>query len=389
VGRRAIRGSSGGGPRIAVARNRDRRAARLGLCVRVATIVGARPQFIKAAPVSQALDRAGHEELVIHTGQHYDDAMSDVFFRELPIAEPRVNLSVGSGAPGWQVAEVLTGVERALAELAPDVVLVYGDTNSTLGGALAARKACIPLAHVEAGLRSFNRNMPEEENRVLTDHASDLLLCPTPTAMTNLRSEGLAGRAVHVGDTMYDAVRAFLPVAQSKSTILEDLGLASGGFYLATIHRNYNTDDPDALRRLVETLASLEHPVVFPAHPRTRARLEEQGGAAASGERLRLIDPVSYLDMLVLQAEAALVLTDSGGMQKEALFVATPCVTLRPETEWVETVEAGWNRLAGSDPQGIRDAIAAVEVAPRSAVDVFGNGDAASRIVEELARLET
>jgi UDP-GlcNAc3NAcA epimerase len=354
--------------------------------VRVATIVGARPQFIKAAPVSQALERAGHEEIVIHTGQHYDDVMSDVFFRELPIVKPRINLAVGSGAPGWQVAEVLTGVERALGELAPDVVLVYGDTNSTLGGALAARKALIPLAHVEAGLRSFNRGMPEEENRVLTDHAADLLLCPTPTAMENLRNEGLADRAVHVGDTMYDAVLAFLPKARERSTILESLGLSEGSFFLATIHRNYNTDDPEALRRLVDTLASLEHPVVFPAHPRTRARLEELGAAESRG-RLRLVEPVSYLDMLVLESAAALLLTDSGGMQKEALFVGTPCVTLRPETEWVETVEAGWNVLAGSDPQGIREAIAKVTAAAHEPVDVFGRGDAATRIAEELARL--
>lgn len=354
--------------------------------MKVATVVGARPQFVKAAPLSQALVRAGHEEVVIHTGQHYDDLMSDVFFRELPIAPPRFNLGVGSGAPGWQVAEVLRRVEETLLEVGPEMVLVYGDTNSTLGGALAARKQRLPLAHVEAGLRSFNRDMPEEENRVLTDHCADLLFCPTPTAVANLRAEGLGSRAILVGDTMLDAVRSFLPVARQRSRILDALGVVPGDFYLATVHRNYNTDDPEALRRLVTALGSLDAPVVFPVHPRTRARLAElPGDPLAELSALRLVDPVSYLDMLVLEEAARVVVTDSGGMQKEALFVETPCVTLRPETEWVETVDAGWNLLAGSDPERISAAVASVLSAPRKAVDAFGDGDAASRIVREMA----
>ncbi len=354
--------------------------------MRVVTIVGARPQFIKGAPVSAALAAAGHEECLIHTGQHYDESMSDVFFEELPIRKPDANLGVGSGAPGWQVAEVLSRAEKILREERPDIVLVYGDTNSTLGGALAARKAGFPLAHVEAGLRSFNRDMPEEENRILTDHASDLLLCPTPTAMKNLKREGLARRALHVGDTMYDAVRQFLPIARERSHLLEELGLEPGGYFIATIHRNYNTDDPVVLGRLVGALAALDRPVVFPVHPRTRKALAIQPEGDGGPNRIRAIEPTSYLDMLLLQAEAAAVLTDSGGMQKEALFVGTPCVTLRPETEWVETVESGWNVVVGSDPDQIAEAVADLK-RPKQTPDVFGDGHAAEKIVEALAEL--
>ncbi len=352
----------------------------------MATIVGARPQFIKAAPVSAALVAAGHEECMIHTGQHYDQAMSDVFFEELPIRQPDVNLEVGSGEPGWQVAEVLTRTEVVLRAERPDAVVVYGDTNSTLGGALAARKAGFPLAHIEAGLRSFNRSMPEEENRILTDHASDLLLCPTPTAIKNLKKEGLGKRARHVGDTMFDAVRQFLPIARERSTLLDELALEPGGYFLATIHRNYNTDDPVVLGRLVGALAALDRPVVFPVHPRTRKNLAIQPDGEGGADRIRAIEPTSYLDTLVLQAEAAAVLTDSGGMQKEALFVGTPCVTLRPETEWVETVESGWNTLVGSDPERIAKAVAGLN-RPKEIPDVFGDGHAAEKIVEALARL--
>ena len=349
--------------------------------MKVVTVVGARPQFIKAAPLSVALAEAGHREVLVHTGQHYDDRMSEAFFRELPIQKPEVNLEVGSGAPGWQVAEVLTRAERVLGELRPDWVVVYGDTNSTLGGALAARKCGLPLAHVEAGLRSFNREMPEEENRVLTDHCSDLLLCPTPTALENLAREGLAARARHVGDTMFDAVRRYLPLARERSDVLHELGLVPGGYFLATVHRNYNTDDPETLARLVGALAGLDLPVVFPVHPRTRARLAELPGKPAAG--LRLIEPAPYLDTLLLQAEAVALLTDSGGMQKEALFVGTPCITLRPETEWVETVESGWNVLVGSDPERLRDAIAGLRV-PERTPELFGDGHAAEAIVAAL-----
>jgi UDP-N-acetylglucosamine 2-epimerase len=350
----------------------------------VATIVGARPQFVKAAPFSAALAAAGHSELLIHTGQHYDAGMSDVFFAELPIKAPSVNLGVGSGAAGWQVAEVLRRSEEVLRDAKPDWVVVYGDTNSTLGGALAAKKSELRLAHIEAGLRSWNRAMPEEDNRVLTDHASDLLLCPTPTAMRNLAREGLAERALHVGDTMYDAVLAFLPLARERSRVLEAHGLRAKQFAVATIHRNYNADDPAALARLLGALASLAFPVVFPVHPRTRKKIAELPGALLERGALLPIDPVSYLDMLVLEAEARVVLTDSGGMQKEAMFVGTPCVTLRPETEWAETVELGWNVLAGTDPEKIRAAASSAGPGKQPASAIFGEGHAARAIVRAL-----
>ncbi len=352
--------------------------------MRVATVVGARPQFVKAAPFSAALAAAGHEELLIHTGQHYDAGMSDVFFKELPIKAPSVNLGVGSGAPGWQVAEVLRRTEEVLVGERPDWVVVYGDTNSTLGGALAAKKAGLRLAHIEAGLRSWNRTMPEEDNRVLTDHASDLLLCPTPTAMKNLARAGLAERALHVGDTMLDAVLTFLPIARERSRVLDAHGLRPKQFAVATIHRNYNADDPAALAQLLGALAALEWPVVFPVHPRTRKKIAELPGALLERGALRPIDPVSYLDMLVLQADARVVLTDSGGMQKEAMFLGTPCVTLRPETEWVETVELGWNVLAGADPEKIRAAAASARAPKQASTAIFGAGNAAQVIVRAL-----
>ena len=356
--------------------------------MRVATIVGTRAQFVKAAPVSVALAARGHEEHLIHTGQHYGPLMSDVFFEELPLPTPELNLGVGSGKTGWQVAETLLRTEQALADLMPDIVVVYGDASATLGGALAARKAPLPLAHVEAGLRSGNRAMPEEDNRILTDHAADLLLCPTPTAMKNLRREGLAKRAKLVGDTMCDAVRRFLPLALEKTTLLEELGLESGRYFLATVHRNYNTEDPVVLGRLVQALAALDLPVVFLVHPRTRKTLAiqpEAPGAASSGDRIIAIEPRSYLETLLLQSHAAAVLTDSGGMQKEAMLVGTPCVTLRPETEWPETVESGWNVLAGSDPERIVEAVSGL-VAPKETPDILGDGAAAEKVVAALER---
>jgi UDP-GlcNAc3NAcA epimerase len=279
---------------------------------------------------------------------------------------------------------VLRKTEEVLRDARPDWVVVYGDTNSTLGGALAAKKSELRLAHIEAGLRSWNRAMPEEDNRVLTDHASDLLLCPTPTAMRNLAREGLAARALHVGDTMYDAVRTFLPLARERSRVLDAHALRPKGFAVATIHRNYNADDPAALTGLLGALASLEWPVVFPVHPRTRKKIAELPGALLERGSLLPVDPVSYLDMLVLQADARVVLTDSGGMQKEAMFLGTPCVTLRPETEWVETVELGWNVLAGADPLRIRAAAAAARAPEQHADAIFGDGNAARAIVRAL-----
>ncbi len=321
--------------------------------MRVVTVLGARPQFIKAAPVCHALRAAGHSEAILHTGQHYDRQMSDVFFDELDIPEPALNLGVGSSSHGRQTAQMLSGIESYLLEQHPDWVLVYGDTNSTLAGALAACKLNIPVAHVEAGLRSFNRRMPEEHNRVLVDHCADMLFCPTPTAVEHLRNEGVLDGVHLVGDTMYDAVLAFGERAERRSRILYDLNLVGRRYLLATIHRPYNTDDPERLRRLLQALADLPDPVIFPVHPRTRARIE----SLALGQQLRqlrFIEPVGYLEMLALEKHARVVLTDSGGVQKEAFFFGVPCLTLRPETEWVETVQSGMNVVVDTDVERIR-----------------------------------
>jgi UDP-N-acetylglucosamine 2-epimerase len=349
--------------------------------MKIASVVGARPQFIKAWPVSRQLRRLGHTETIVHTGQHYDHQMSDVFFDEMGIARPDHFLEIGSGSHGDQTGRMIIAIEKTLLREAPDCVLVYGDTNTTLAGAIAACKLGVQLAHVEAGLRSYNRKMPEEHNRVLTDHCSDLLLCPTQTAVDNLEREGVV-RGVHlVGDVMYDAVLAFGARAREQSRILASLGVASGGYTLATVHRAYNTDDPDVLRRLVQALDTVGETVLFPVHPRTRARLSANGGFPAL-QHVRLIDPLGYLDMLALEQHARVILTDSGGVQKEAFFFEVPCVTLRPETEWVETVASGWNVLVGSDHDAIvaaaRDAKRPSQQPPR----VFGDGHAAQRIAE-------
>jgi UDP-N-acetylglucosamine 2-epimerase len=354
--------------------------------MKVVTVVGARPQFIKAGPVGAALRDAGHEETLVHTGQHYDHQMSQVFFDELGIPAPHVNLNIGSGSHAAQTGRMLIGIEEVLLQRRPDWVLVYGDTNSTLAGALAACKLRIPLAHVESGLRSYNRDMPEEHNRVLTDHCADLLLCPTQTAVDNLRREGITAGVVNVGDTMYDAVRQHVETARRKSRILQSQGLTRGQYLLATLHRPYNVDDPQTLQRILSALVSLGETVVFPLHPRTRARIAEiPNSAELSRANLKLIDPVGYLDMLALQEGARVVITDSGGVQKEALFLSVPCVTLRPETEWVETVQCGWNTLVPhADADSIRAAVNMPR--PRGPVPaVFGNGDAARRIVAAMA----
>jgi UDP-N-acetylglucosamine 2-epimerase len=357
--------------------------------MKIATIVGARPQFIKAAPVSRALQAAGHQEYLIHTGQHYDHGMSQVFFDELGLSEPDINLGVGSGTHGWQTGNILMRLEAALIAENPDRVLVYGDTNSTLAGALAAAKLHIPVAHVEAGLRSFNREMPEEYNRVLTDHCADLLFCPTQTAVENLAREGITKGVCWVGDTMYDAVLQFAEIARQRSTIMKSLGLEPKHFLLATVHRPYNTDDPEILNCILTAFRDHDETIVFPVHPRTRACLEKFGlldpdntlsQPFAENNKLRLVDPVGYLDMLVLEQNARLILTDSGGMQKEAYFFAVPCLTLRPETEWIETVEAGWNILVGVDPEKITKTIRDHTWPAKAPPSLFGNGDAASKI---------
>lgn len=356
--------------------------------MKVLTVVGARPQFIKAAPVSRALRDAGHTEFLVHTGQHYDQQMSSVFFEEMQIPEPDINLEVGSGSHAQQTGQMLVKLEEVMLRHGPDCVLVYGDTNSTLAGALAACKLQVPLAHVEAGLRSFNREMPEEHNRVLADHCSDVLFCPTQTAVKNLAREGIKKRVHLVGDTMFDAVLQFAEIAEERSTILERLNLKSKTFLLATVHRAYNTDVPENLRSLLSSFAEIGETVVFPVHPRTRQKINELDGAFEEQHGrsdVRMIEPVGYLDMLTLEKHARLILTDSGGMQKEAFFFGVPCVTLRPETEWSETVEAGWNIIAGVEPGEIMRAVTARDWPAERPAQVFGDGQAAQKIVALLA----
>lgn len=351
--------------------------------MKVLTIVGARPQFIKAWPVGRALGEAGIAEYLVHTGQHYDARMSQVFFDELGIRPPDLNLEVGSGLHGEQTGRMLAALEQVMLDQRPDWVLVYGDTNSTLAGAVAACKLQLPIAHVEAGLRSFNRAMPEEHNRVLTDHCSDLLFCPTQTAVDNLAREAVV-RGVHlVGDVMYDAVLHFGALARERSRILVEAGVRDGAYHLATIHRPYNTDDAPRLLSLLAALDGLDVPVILPIHPRTRARLRE-AAPATTFARVRLIDPVGYLDMLRLEQGARSIITDSGGVQKEAYFFGVPCFTLRPETEWVETVASGWNTLVGQEAAALRPCMEGWQRPAGSPPSHFGGGDAAERIAARL-----
>jgi UDP-GlcNAc3NAcA epimerase len=349
----------------------------------ILTVVGARPQFIKAAVVSRLLARQTElREFMVHTGQHYDDAMSDVFFRELEIPAPQASLQVGSGSHGAQTGRMLEQIERVLLEENPAAVLVYGDTNSTLAGALAAAKLHIPVAHVEAGLRSYNRRMPEEVNRVLTDHVSDLLFTPTQIAFDNLVAEGLASQSiVEVGDVMYDASLYFA----SKTGSVDRFGVDAGGYLLATVHRAENTDDPERLKSIIDGLnmASTKWPVVLPLHPRTRKRCAELGLAT---DHLHVIDPVGYQDMTLLEQHAALVVTDSGGVQKEAFFHGVPCLTLRTETEWVELVELGWNRLADlTNAASIYTSVeSAILAGTGSSARPYGDGHAGEKIVQTL-----
>ena len=350
----------------------------------ILTVVGARPQFIKAAPVSKELKDAGHSEYLVHTGQHYDYAMSEIFFNEMGIQQPNVNLGIGSGTHGRQTGEMLIQLESVIQEQTPGWVLVYGDTNSTLAGALAAAKLHVPLAHVEAGLRSFNRDMPEEYNRVLTDHCSDLLLCPTQTAVNNLAREGIDLGIHLVGDTMFDAVLQFAEVAQRHSAILNRLGFNAKEYLLATVHRPYNTDNPQNLSSILDALANIGEPVIFPVHPRTRRKIVEFGLDLDGDSPVTLIEPIGYLDMLMLERHASMILTDSGGIQKEAYFFGVPCITLRPETEWVETVESGWNVIVGADKKRILAAVHERNWPTGEPSPIFGRGDAASNITERL-----
>lgn len=364
--------------------------------MKILTIVGARPQFVKCAAVSREL-RKSATEILVHTGQHYDESMSDIFFRELSIPIPDYNLGVGSGPHGRQTGRMLEQIEEVLLHETPTAVLVYGDTNSTLAGALAACKARIPIAHVEAGLRSFNRSMPEESNRILTDHASDLLLAPTPTAVTNLRNEGLSPSRIHlVGDVMYDAVLFYRRLAEARTDVFSKFSLKPGHFAVATIHRAENTENPERLTTIWKALKSLSAhlPILFPIHPRTRKALTISGLSSEDDESLKVINPIGYLDMIATVSNARLTITDSGGLQKEAYFCGTPCITLRDETEWVESLASGWNRLAPpSDPQRLtarlKTAIEALPTSPRD-TSLYGSGHASKKIVrilrDELAK---
>ncbi len=351
--------------------------------MKVATIVGARPQFIKSLPVSNEIRKTA-KEVLVHTGQHYDYNMSEVFFKEMGIPEPNYNLNAGSGSQATQTAEILFRLEPVLVNERPDIVIIYGDTNSTLAGALAAAKLHIPVAHVEAGLRSFDKNMPEEINRIIADHISDILFCPTQTAVDNLKSEGITKDVELVGDVMYDAALHFGKLAEKNSSVLERLSLEPKGYMLATIHRASNTDNPENLRVLLGSFAESEQVIVFPIHPRTRKVIADNGlDSLVSGSCIRMVDPVGYIDFLKLEQNASKILTDSGGVQKEAFFFAVPCITLRNTTEWVETVECGWNTLVNIDKDLLLSQI--TEFSPvGEPPKLFGDGRASLYIAQCL-----
>lgn len=350
--------------------------------VKIVSILGARPQFIKAAPVCRALRRT-MTEVIVHTGQHYDENMSRIFFDDLGLPRPDHNLEVGSGSHAVQTGLMMERIERVLIDERPDLVLVYGDTNSTLAGALAAAKLCIPIGHVEAGLRSYNRRMPEEINRLLADHCSDLLFCPTDTARKNLEKEGITENVFLTGDVMYDVALEFGELADKRSRILIDLGIDKTAYFLCTVHRAHSTDHRNHLSGIVDALIKAGETVIFPIHPRTKAALERFNLLENLKESSHIVitQPVSYLDMIQLEKNAKKILTDSGGVQKEAYFYRVPCITLRNETEWVETIEDGWNVLVGTDTSRILQAVQTFS--PNSDQRrLFGNGRAAVKIGE-------
>ena len=351
--------------------------------LKICSVIGARPQFIKASPLSAVL-REKFEEIMIHTGQHYDHGMSQRFFDELDIPEPEYNLGVGSGGHGAQTAAMLKLLEELFIKEKPDAVLVYGDTNSTLAGALSAVKLHIPVAHVEAGLRSFNRKMPEEINRIVTDHVSDFLFVPSETSKKNLSKEGII-KGVHiVGDIMYDSILMHGQRAREKSTILSKLKIKNENYYLATIHRAENTDVKDQLDNIFRVFSELDKIVILPLHPRTKIRMEEF--SLKVSDNIKILEPAGYLDMLQLMQSAKSVLTDSGGVQKEAYYLRVPCVTLRKETEWTETVDAGWNTVANSDKEiilSVTERSDEIRLLPHP--DLYGSGNTASEIVKILS----
>jgi UDP-N-acetylglucosamine 2-epimerase len=349
--------------------------------MKIATIVGARPQFIKAATLSRAIrNTSGIEEILIHTGQHYDENMSDVFFNELDIPKPLYNLGVGSSMHGKQTARMLEGIESILVKEQPDWVLVYGDTNSTIAGALAASKLHIPIAHVEAGLRSYNRKMPEEINRIATDHISDLLFAPTMNALQILEKENLKDKSVFSGDVMYDSILYFKDISAKKVQPSQIINVEPGRYFLATIHRQENTDDIKRLQEIFIAFSELDLPVIMPLHPRTRNILDE----ISFRSNVKIIDPVGYLEMVSLLTNCSKVFTDSGGLQKEAFFLQKPCITLREETEWPETLEGNWNFTVGADRERILSKVQHKEFGPQS--NNFGDGKAAEKILEQLKK---
>jgi len=357
--------------------------------MKIITIIGARPQFVKAAMVSRAIINHNRnnnppvEEYLLHTGQHYDKNMNAVFFEQLVIPRPTWLLDCGGGSHAEMTARMLIEIENVLHENRPDYVLVYGDTNSTLAGALAAAKLHIPVIHVEAGMRSFNRQMPEEINRVLTDHLSVYLFCPTQVAIQNLTREGITEGVFHVGDVMYDAALTFSKIAEKSSNILSDLHLETKSYYLCTVHRAENTDNRERLSQIMEALIEIalpECPVIMPLHPRTKKYIDSL--QIESNNAFRLIEPVDYLDMIMLEKHAKTILTDSGGVQKEAYFHRTPCITLREDTEWVETIAAGWNQLAGYRKENIL--LCLTKNIKHSVIEEYGNGHAADKIIQTL-----
>ena len=366
--------------------------------MKIVTIIGARPQFIKLSVVSRAITAHNRtdkkpkiDEYILHTGQHYDQNMNDVFFQVLGLKKPDWQLHCGGmSSQAKMLAEMLTGIEKALIECRPDYVLVYGDTNSTLAGALAASRLHIPVLHVEAGIRSFNKQMPEEINRILTDHLSFLLFCPTGQAIRNLAKENISEGIFFTGDVMYDAALTFGKAAEEKSKIISALNVQSKKYRLCTVHRAENTDNPERLTQIIHAMVDIstsDCPVVLPLHPRTKAYLKNYNlnTTIASNPSLRLIEPVDYLDMIMLEKNAAAIFTDSGGMQKEAYFYRTPCITLREETEWTETVQAGWNQIAGFHTEKIVGCLA--NNPPKSEIREYGDGNAAEKIVNAVVNV--
>jgi UDP-N-acetylglucosamine 2-epimerase (non-hydrolysing) len=349
--------------------------------MKIASIIGARPNFIKCAPLSKEL-RKEFDEVIIHTGQHYDYEMNKIFFDELKIPEPDYHLGVGSSTHGEQTGEMLKKTEEVLIKEKPDLVLVFGDTNSTLAGALAASKLHIKIGHIEAGLRSFDKRMPEEINRILTDHCSDLLFCPTETAVKILGTEGIENGVYLTGDVMVDALQENIKIAEQKSNVLDLLSLKQKEYYLATIHRPENTDDFEKLKSIVYAFCEIKN-LVFPCHPRTEKLLKQFGLWDMLTKKVKVIKSVGYLDMLMLEKNAKKILTDSGGIQKEAYILKVPCITLRENTEWVETVEDGWNVLVGADKEKIVKK--ANDFEPKGEQrDVFGSVDASKKIAEGI-----